>query len=238
MSKNSTALRRAASLGTMAVIGATAVGLVSQGAANADTFVKLPNGAQRDGDLVITRSNEKVQISPSLAANGVARNAWVSADFTVYAPGIKAKKAGPNRGPQSESTSTSGTLGTNSTETNGAAATMSVGYVIGCQVSFTGLTINSPLSLGLGGIGSAGATNTLSLTGGLTPALSPGQVTFSLLNYKNLEKPGTYYVSYDRAQIQVPNCAGYAQARSFAVLETTGDDHQKVTLYGKPFSLG
>ncbi len=236
MSKNSTALRRAASLGAMTMVGAAAVGLVAPGAANADTFVKLPNGAQKGDGLLITRTNESVQVSPSLAANGIARNAWVSADVTLYAPNLKAKKAGPNRGPAGELTS--GFAGTNGVETNGAAATLSAGYIIGCQVSFTGLTISNPGSIGLGGLGTAAGVNSLSLTGGLSPALQPGQVTFGLVNYKNIEKAGTYYLSYDRAQISVPNCAGYAQARSYVVVETTGDDHQKVTLYGKPFSIG
>ncbi|WP_045822865.1 MspA family porin [Williamsia herbipolensis] len=234
MSKNSTALRRAASLGTMAVVGATAVGLVSQGAANADTFVKLPNGAQRGDDLLITRSNESVQVSPSLAANSFGRNAWVSADITLYAPKLKAKKAGPNRGPAGEATA--GFAGTNGVETNGAAATLSAGYIVGCQVNFQGLTLGGGFSLG--NFGASNGNSSAGLSGSVSVPLTPGGVNFVVLNYKNVEKAGTYYLSYDRAQLQIQGCAGYAQARSFAVVETTGDDHQKVTLYGKPFSIG
>lgn len=230
MSKNSTALRRAGTLGTMAVIGATAVGLVSQGAANADTFVKLPNGAARGDGLVITRSNEFAQISPSLAANGAGRNAWVSADITLYAPNLKTSKAGPNRGPAGETV----LPGTNGVETNGAAATLSAGYIVGCQVSVGSLTLGGGASLNNLGA----ALPTLSLSGSFALPLTPGQVTFNVLNYKNIEKAGTYYLSYDRAQLSVQGCGGYAQARSYAVVETTGDDHQKVTLYGKPFSIG
>ncbi|KQR98492.1 hypothetical protein ASG12_08610 [Williamsia sp. Leaf354] len=231
MSKNSTALRRAASLGTMAVVGATAVGLVSQGAANADTFQKLPNGAARGDNLLITRSGESVQVSPSLAANGAGRNAWVSADITLYAPKLKAKKAGPNRGPAGETA----IPGTNGVETNGASATLSAGYIVGCQVSIGSLSLGGGLSVnntGTGGVPSVG------LNGSFALPLTPGQVSFVLLNYKNIEKAGTYYLSYDRAQLQVQGCGGYAQARSYAVVETTGDDHQKVTLYGKPFNIG
>ncbi|MGU3294723.1 MspA family porin [Williamsia sp. M5A3_1d] len=230
MSKNSTALRRAASLGTMAVVGATAVGLMSQGAASADTFQKLPNGAARGDNLLITRSGESVQVSPSLAANGAGRNAWVSADITLYAPKLKAKKAGPNRGPAGETT----LPGTNGVETNGASATLSAGYIVGCQVGIGSLTLGGGANLG--GIG--GAAPTLGLNGSFALPLVPGQVQFVLLNYKNIEKAGTYYLSYDRAQLQVQGCGGYAQARSYSVVETTGDDHQKVTLYGKPFSIG
>ena len=235
MSKNSTALRRAGTLGTMAVIGATAVGLVSQGAANADTFVKLPGGSIRGDDgIVLSRSNESAQISPSLAANGAGRTAWVSADITLVAPNLKEKKAGPNRGAQNESTSTSGTLGTNSTETNGAAATLSTGYIVGCQVAI------GSLSLGGGGAlsGLGGTAPTLALNGTFSVPLTPGAVSFAVVNSKNIEKKGTYYISYDRAQLQVQGCGGYAQARSFTVVETTGENQQKVTLYGKPFSIG
>jgi hypothetical protein len=235
MSKNSTALRRAGTLGTMAVIGATAVGLVSQGAANADTFVKLPNGAIRGDDgIVLTRSNESAQISPSLAANGAGRTAWLSADITLFAPKLKAQKAGPNNGAPSESTSTNGTLGTNSTGTTGAAATFSVGYIVGCQVNITGFTLGGGANLG----GLGGSAPTLGLSGSLGATVGPGQVTFVRLNYKNIEKAGTYVISYDRAQLQVQGCGGYAQARSYVTVETTGDNHQKVTLYGKPFSIG
>lgn len=235
MSKNTTALRRAASLGTMAVIGATAVGLVSQGAANADTFVKLPNGAIRGDDgIVLTRSNERAQISPSLAANGIGRTAWVSADITLYAPKLKEKKAGPNRGAQNENAATNGTLGTNSTETNGAAATLTTGYIVGCQVAVGNLTLGGNLQVqNIGApLPTATATGTFSLP------LTPGAVSFVAVNSKNIEKKGTYYISYDRAQLQVQGCGGYAQARAYSVVETTGENSQKVTLYGKPFSIG
>ncbi|MBT0568183.1 MspA family porin [Williamsia sp. CHRR-6] len=229
MSKNSTALRRAASLGTMAMVGATAVGLVSQGAANADTFIKLPNGAAKGDDLAITRTHEKVQISPSLAANGIGRNAWVSADITVYAPKLPTKKAGPNRGAAGETA----LPGTNSAETTGAAATVTVGYIIGCQIQVNNLVFGGTSGFNL-------TTTGVTITGGSTlqVPLAPGQVNFVVLNTRNLEKAGTYYLSYDRAQLQVQNCAGYAQARSYSVIETTGDNHQKVTLYGKPFPIG
>ncbi|MEH3156651.1 MAG: MspA family porin [Gordonia paraffinivorans] len=235
MSKNSTALRRAGTLGTMAVIGATAVGLVSQGAANADTFVRLPGGSiSGDDGIVLSRSNEFAQISPSLAANGAGRTAWVSADIKLVAPNLKDKKAGPNRGAQNESTSTSGTLGTNSTETNGAAATLSTGYIVGCQVAVGNLSLGGGLSVN--NIGAALPTATLN--GSFSLPLTPGAVSFVIVNSKNIEKKGTYYISYDRAQLQVQGCGGYAQARSFSVVETTGSDQQKVTLYGKPFSIG
>lgn len=234
MSNNPTALRRAASLGAMTMVGAAAVGLVSQGAANADTFVKLPNGAQRGDGLLLTRTNESVQISPSLAANFAGRTAWVSADITLYAPNLTPKKAGPNNGAPNESTATSGTLGTNSTETTGAAATLSSGYIVGCQVAIGSLSLGGGATLS----GFGGSAPTLGLNGSFALPLSPGQVQFVRLGYKNIEKPGTYFVSYDRAQLQVQGCGGYAQARSYTTVETTGDDHQKVTLYGKPFSLG
>jgi hypothetical protein len=39
-------------------------------------------------------------------------------------------------------------------------------------------------------------------------------------------------------RIQVQGCAGYAQARSYTVVEIIGDNYSKTTLYGMPFSIG
>ncbi len=160
-----------------------------------------------------------------MAANGVSRTTWVSGQITLYAPNLKPAKAGPSVGAAGETT----LPGSNGTATNGAAATLSTGYIIGCQVNIKGLQ---------GGLSGSLTPTAPSLSGTLTVPLAAGDVTFVVLNTKNIEKAGTYHLGYDDAQIDVQNCGGYAQARAFTTIETTGEVHQKVNLYGKPFSIG
>lgn len=219
-------LRRGA-IGALAVgAAASAVG-VAAAPAHADAFVRLPNGAATGAGLTLTRTGESAQISPSLAANGLGRTAWVSANITLNAPGLKASSAGPNNGPLGES----GAPGTGGTSTDGAAATLSVGYIVGCQVNV------GNLSVGLSGAVD-GVKQTITGTGSLSIPITPGQVAFAQIDYKDIEKPGKYFFDYSRVQLQLQNCAGYAQARSYVTVETTGSDHQKVNLYGQPFSIG
>lgn len=55
---------------------------------------------------------------------------------------------------------------------------------------------------------------------------------------KHLEEPGTYFLNWRNVQMEIQGCGGYAQARSYAVIEVTGEDHQKIQLWGKPFPIG
>ncbi|SIR75542.1 MspA family porin [Williamsia sterculiae] len=230
MSRIHRALRRAATLSAMTAAGVAAVGLVTQGAASADAFVKLPNGQQQGDGLTLTRTNESAQISPSLAANGIGRTAWVSADITLVAKGLTASPTKPNNGPSGETA----LPGSNGASNDGSAATLSTGYIVGCQVAIGSLTLGGGGALsGLGGV-----TPSLNLTGSLAVPITPGSVTFAPIGYKDISKSGTYHYGYSRFQLAIQGCGGYAQARAYTVVETTGDDHQKVTLYGKPFSIG
>ncbi|MFE3002042.1 MspA family porin, partial [Nocardia sp. NPDC059246] len=68
--------------------------------------------------------------------------------------------------------------------------------------------------------------------------LGPGQVAFVEIDSKDITKPGHYSVEYQDAQMQIQNCAGYAQARAYTVVEIVGDHYSKTTLYGQPFSIG
>ncbi|MFR9774429.1 MspA family porin, partial [Nocardia abscessus] len=63
-------------------------------------------------------------------------------------------------------------------------------------------------------------------------------VKFVQIDYKDILKPGVYSVEYQDAEIQIQGCAGYAQARSYTVVEIIGDHYSKTTLYGMPFSIG
>ncbi|MFW0784499.1 MspA family porin [Gordonia sp. CPCC 206044] len=203
---------------------AAAALLAGGGAAGADTFVRLPGGTAHGEGVTLTRSHESAQISPSMAANPTSRTAWVSGTVTLKAPKLKPAKAGPSLGAAGEDAMP----GTNGTMTNGAAATLSTGYIVGCQVDITGL------SGGLSGTISAAP----SATANLSIPIAAGQVVFVQLSTRDIEKPGTYSLGYDRAQLSIENCGGYAQARAFSTVETTGQLHQKVNLYGKPFSIG
>ncbi|WP_280512212.1 MspA family porin, partial [Nocardia farcinica] len=71
---------RVVGIGAAATI---AVGLFSTGAANADTFVPLPDGQKVGPGVTITRTGEHAVISPSMAANGAGRVAWVSGNATA-----------------------------------------------------------------------------------------------------------------------------------------------------------
>ncbi|AZG45048.1 MspA family porin [Gordonia insulae] len=223
MSNRHTAFRMA---GVSAVAAGAAAGAVVAGigSAGADAFVKLPGGTAHGVGVTLSRSGESAQVSPSMAGNPASRTAWVSGTVTLKAPKLKPAKAGPSSGPAGESE----LPGSNGTMTNGAAATLSTGYIVGCQVDIKGLS----------GDLSATLSASPSATASLSVPLAAGQVAFVQVSRKNIEKPGTYTIGYDRAQLTVQNCGGYAQARAFSTVETTGKLHQKVNLYGKPFSIG
>ncbi|WP_327093836.1 MspA family porin [Nocardia vinacea] len=224
MSENRTnGLRRGARIAGVGAAAAVAMGLLSTGAANADTFVPLPDGQKNGPDVTLTRTGEHALISPSLAANGAGRVVWVSgnaiADVNVTPEG----EVGPNNG-------ASGAPGTNNSSTHGASQ-LSTGYIVGCQVSIASDAISAGIS---GGINLSGG----SLGGSVGLNLGPGDVKFVQIDYKDILKPGRYSVEYQDAEIEIQGCAGYAQARSYTVVEIIGDHYSKTTLYGQPFSIG
>ncbi|MEV4234689.1 MULTISPECIES: MspA family porin [unclassified Nocardia] len=224
MSENRTnGLRRGARIAGVGAAAAVAMGLLSTGAANADTFVPLPDGQKNGPDVTLARTGEHALISPSLAANGAGRVVWVSgnavADVNVTPEGT----VGPNNG-------ASGAPGTNNSSTHGASQ-LSTGYIVGCQVSIASDAISAGLS---GGINLSGG----SLGGSIGLNLGPGEVKFVQIDYKDILKPGRYSVEYQDAEIEIQGCAGYAQARAYTVVEIIGDHYSKTTLYGQPFSIG
>lgn len=215
---------RVAGVTATAIGAAAAAAVAGVGSAGADAFVRLPGGTVHGEGITLSRSGESAQVSASMAGNPASRTAWVSGNVTLKAPKLKPAKAGPSAGPAGESE----LPGSNGTMTNGAAATLSTGYIVGCQVDIKGLS--GDLSTTLSAAPSA--------TASLSVPLAAGQVVFVQLSRKDIEKPGTYNIGYDRAQLAIQNCGGYAQARAFSTVETTGKLHQKVNLYGKPFSIG
>ncbi|MGO4615762.1 MspA family porin [Nocardia sp. 2YAB30] len=224
MSENRTiGVRRGARVAGVGAAAAVAMGLLSTGAANADTFVPLPDGQKAGPGVTITRTGERALISPSMAANGAGRVVWVSgnaaADVSVTPEGT----VGPNNGP-------AGGPGTNNSSTHGASQ-LSTGYVVGCQISIADDAISAGVS---GSVNLSGA----SAGGSIGLNLGPGEVKFVQIDYKDILKPGVYSVEYQDAEIQIQGCAGYAQARAYTVVEIIGDHYSKTTLYGMPFSIG
>ncbi|QKT06550.1 MspA family porin [Gordonia sp. X0973] len=214
----------------VAVVPAAIAALAVSGTttATADTFVRLPNGTAKSGGITIIKTGETARVAPSIAANGAGRSAWLSGKAKVLAPHIEKKEAGPNNGPRGEDAMP----GSNGASTTGAAASLTVGYVVGCQVNL------GNLDAGITGSIPSLANPEPGLGGALSLPLSPGKVQYVTIEKKQLEEPGDYFFNWDRAQLEIAGCAGHAQARSFVIVETTGDNHQKVSLFGKRFSVG
>ncbi|MFF0489866.1 MspA family porin [Nocardia sp. NPDC003482] len=225
MSENRTnGLRRGARFAGIGAAAAVAIGLFSTGAANADAFVPLPDGQKLGPDgVVITRTGEHAVVSPSLAGNGAGRTVWVTGNAIADVPNAPETTAGPWNGPTNNP-------GSNNSSTHGTSI-VSTGYIVGCQVNIASDAISAGLS------GSLSLTDG-SLGGSIGLNLGPGQVAFVQLDSKDITKPGTYSVEYQDSEIQIQNCAGYAQARAYTVVEVVGDHYSKTTLYGQPFSIG
>ena len=224
MSENRTdGVRSGARIAGIGAAAAVAVGLLSVGAANADTFVPLPDGQKAGPGVTISRTGEHAVISPSMAANGAGRVVWVSgnaiADVTVTPEG----EPGPNNGP-------TGADGTNNSSTHGSSQ-LNTGYIVGCQVGIGDEAIGLGGSLGLSLDGG-------NVGGSVGLEVGPGEVKFAQIDYKNITEPGRYSVEYQDAEIEIQGCAGYAQARSYTVVEIIGAHYSKTTLYGQPFSIG
>lgn len=210
------------SLGLVGVV-AGVTGLLPTGAADADTFVPLPDGAKTGPGVVVYRTQESALISPSMAANGAGRVVWVSGRASAEVTATPQGEAGPTNGP-------SGAPGTNNSSTHGTSQ-LSTGYIVGCQVAIGDDAISAGVS---GGVSLNGG----SLGGSMGLSVGPGEVKFVQIDYKDIPKPGVYSVEYQDAEIEVQGCAGFAQARAYTVVEIIGDHYSKTTLYGMPFSIG
>ncbi|TCK00016.1 MspA family porin [Nocardia alba] len=202
---------------------AVTIGLLSAGAADADTFVPLPDGQKLGPGVTLSRSGEHALVSPSLAANGAGRVVWVSGNARADVQVTPEGEVGPNNGPRNRS-------GSNNSSTHGASQ-LNTGYIVGCQVSIGDDAIAAGLSVGLSTDGPAAG-------GAVGLHLGPGEVTFVQIDAKDILKPGVYSVEYQDAEIEIQGCAGYAQARAYTVVEIIGDHYSKTTLYGAPFSIG
>ncbi|MEV6771604.1 MspA family porin [Nocardia sp. NPDC051030] len=170
--------------------------------------------------MKITSRGERAIVSPSLAGNGAGRTTWVSGNVhtDVDTPdGV----VGPNNGPLNAP-------GTNNSSTHGSS-NLTVGYVVGCQVSLGGLTASTGVTI---------SPTAPGLAAGFSFPLSAGQIKWIAINNIELIKSGGYDIQYQDIPMEIQSCGGYAQARQFSVVEIIGADYTKVTLYGQPFSIG
>ncbi|MEC3951791.1 MspA family porin [Nocardia sp. CDC153] len=218
---------RAAGVGAVAT---AALGLFSTGAANADTFVPLPGGeitqTLSDGTVVTVKLvGESANISPSMGATPVHRNAWVSGSAQVSISG----------------------------DTSATGGKIFPGYVVGCQVTIDGGNVSGNASGGVSWDNSGNATPSASGGTGANLTLGPGQAkSFYVLDEemaddfgKEVHKTRNKFtgnsgsVTWSDETIGLNGCAGYAQARSFVSVEVETDNVISwVTLWGQPFSLG
>ncbi|MFQ6228583.1 MspA family porin [Nocardia sp. NPDC002869] len=216
-------------LARLAGVGAAAsmaLGLFSTGAANADTFIPLPGGeivkTLSDGTAVTVRLvGESANISPSMGATPVHRNAWVSGSAQVEIAGGKGGKIYPGY-------------------VVGCQVNISGGGVDG---SVTGDVKVSDGSGELTPSGKGGANLTL----GPGQAKSfyvldiekPDDYGDEDHATNNKFKGNSGSVTWSDQTIAVNGCGGYAQARAFVKVKVETDHVMSVvTLWGQPFSLG
>ncbi|WP_280419859.1 MspA family porin [Nocardia carnea] len=202
----------------------SAFGFLSTGSAHADVLIPLPDGREAGPGVTITRTAESALVSPSMAANGAGRVAWVSGTVTAEAPHAPVvERPGPYLGPENWP-------GTNNSSTHGVSQ-VNTGYIVGCQVSIG----DKAISLGLSG---SVSSSQIGVSGSAGIQIGPGEVEFVQIGIKDIFKPGTYTLGYKDFEMEIQGCGGYAQARSYTVVEIIGDHYSKTTLYGAPFSIG
>ncbi len=208
---------------------ASGLGLFAVGTANADTFVPLPGAhltkTLSDGTVVdITLTDESANISPSMGATPVHRNAWVSGTARVDLSGVGVR-----------------------------GGRIDPGYVVGCQVDIAGGGASGGVQGTLDWSNGQNIRPGVGATSGGNLTLGPGQATaFHLLDLEQANdfgqevhrwrhefRGGSGGVSWADETIGLSGCAGYAQARAFVNVEVETEGVVTWTvLWGAPFSIG
>ncbi|SNS45430.1 MspA protein [Rhodococcoides kyotonense] len=215
------ALRR---FGRIAVLGAAAsmaIGLMSAGAANAETFVPLPGGEKIAGPYKIARFDESAKVAPQIAFNGLNRNAWATGTALAEVPegSTGTLKTGYLVGCQLDMTD------------------LELGLEAGAGIEGgnTNIITLFPIPFLIGGAG--WTENTIEGGADFNIPLQDREVAAVEIASKDV-KGATTAIQYQDVGISVENCGGYAQARAYTTLELTGNYRYKGTLYGQPFSIG
>ncbi|MBS4103007.1 MspA family porin [Tsukamurella paurometabola] len=227
----------------VAAAAGVAMGALSTGAANADTFIPLPSNSSsaKIGDATVTVSitNQSAKLSPGMVSLPTTRNAWVSGVVSAKIAGGKAD-----------------------------GGSIQAGYAVGCQIDVG----KAEVTAGVGGNTGAhfdsdtgsktptGITPSVSAKTGGSIRLAAGSVGTQMLTYDRATwpspgdevapdwaDPSTGFkfkgasgsLSYAEQTIGVDGCAGYAQARFFAKVKAkVGNTQGTVIVWGKPFTLG
>ncbi|OBA36830.1 MspA family porin [Gordonia sp. 852002-51296_SCH5728562-b] len=126
---------------------------------------------------------------------------------------------------------------------DGVGGTLQLGYIVGCQVDISGISIGLKTGFDF-------STTSLSGSGTLSLPIKPGQATFVSNVYSaDLNDKGLAALQVSNYQIELPHCGGYAAARSVVqVLAAKGYDPKggtlnadgavlQSTLYGQPFNV-
>ncbi|MGX9293974.1 MspA family porin [Tsukamurella paurometabola] len=226
----------------VAAAAGVAMGALSTGAANADTFIPLPNNSSSakigDATVTVTITNQSAKLSPGMVALPTTRNAWVSGVVSAKINGGKAD-----------------------------GGSIQAGYAVGCQVDVGSASINLGAKGGVNNdkgaafdsSGWVGSPSVSGSTGG-SIKLAAGSVGTQMLTYDRATwpqpgdevapdwaDPSTGFkfkgssgsLAYTEQTIGVDGCAGYAQARFFAKVKAkVGNSQGTVILWGKPFTLG
>ncbi|AHK29451.1 MspA family porin [Rhodococcus opacus] len=232
---NSKTLRHGAKAAGVVAAATVAIGLLSTGAANADTFVPLQDGnitqTLLDGTVVTVRqTGNSANISPSMGSTPLHRNVWASGTIDVSIDGGTAK-----------------------------GGTIDAGYIVACQLDFGGEASGgaeggaswTDLQSDSMTVGDLVDTGNTAVGGGIS--IAPGEAkNVPILDveytddygaeahkssFKFTGKSGGF--TYSDETFGVSGCAGYAQARSYAKVTVSTDSVDgTVTLWGQPFSLG
>lgn len=230
---NSKTLRHGAKAAGVVAAATVAIGLLSTGAANADTFVPLQDGnitqTLLDGTVVTVRqTGNSANISPSMGSTPLHRNVWASGTIDVSIDGGTAK-----------------------------GGNIDAGYIVACQLDFGGEASGGAAAsagwdaIQAGTVGNPIGTSDTAVGGGLS--IAPGQaVSVPILDVEYTDSYGAEAhtsdfdfegnsggFTYSDETFGVSGCAGYAQARSYATVSVSTDSVDgTVTLWGQPFSLG
>lgn len=222
----------------IAAAAGVAMGALSTGAANADTFIPLPSDSttSKIGDATVTVSikNQSAKLSPGMVALPTTRNAWVSGVVSAKINGGKAD-----------------------------GGSIQAGYAIGCQVDVGAAKVTAGVEAASGAsVGFNGPTiePSVKATTGASISLAAGSTGTQMLTYDRATwpsagdeispdwaDPSTGFkfkgasgsLAYTEQTIGVDGCAGYAQARFFAKVKAkVGNTQGTVILWSKPFTLG
>ena len=200
-------------LAVAGVVGAAAMAFTGVAAGHADAG-KLPGSFKHknlgDGNGVTIRLyDESVRVSRAVTNIPTSREAWVTGKIAV---------------------STTGDI---------KGATLTAGYLVGCQLNF--------------GASSGAETGNLlaetiepSATGGFN--LGPGEAGFYPIIKASVDDEDVNSISfengrgglaYSQERFGVDGCAGHASARALVKVQVSTDTFKgNITAYGKPFSLG